>query len=244
LRIREKIIGTCAVMVGALTISLPGPADAAGAATSATTLYRQAMATTIAWSVHYVSAGTIAKSSILSSGDAGPASGTQEVLISQGSESDSASLIVIGGITYMKGNAQALTNLAGLSGLQATADAGKWVQFATDSQAYSQIVAGVRSRDVAQELALKGPYALGAPRLLNGYRVVTITGTQKFSGQKAMHTVLYVRAYGRHVPVEEDSVNAKGKPDGVEHTVFSKWGEAVRPQAPAITDTIGPVSAT
>jgi hypothetical protein len=243
-RIREKLIGTCTVMVGVLTVGLSGPATPAGAATGAATLYREAMATTNAWSVHYVSAGTDSKVSILSSGDAGPASGTQEVLIGSGTVSDRASLIVIGGITYMKGNAHALSDLAGLSGLQAAADAGKWVQFATDNQTYSQIVVGVRSRDVAQELALKAPYTLGVSRLLDGYRVDAIGGTQQFSGHKSIRTILYVRANGRHVPVEEDSVNAKGKPNGVEHTVFSKWGEAVRPQAPAITDTIGPVSVT
>ena len=56
--------------------------------------------------------------------------------------------------------------------------------------------------------------------------------------------MLYVRASGTHVPVEEDAVNAAGKPDGVLHVVYSKWGEVVRPQAPQAAGSIGPVSST
>ena len=59
-----------------------------------------------------------------------------------------------------------------------------------------------------------------------------------------MRAVLYVRASGSHVPVEEDTVNAKGAANGVEHTTYSKWGETVRPQAPLASVTIGPVSTT
>jgi len=58
-----------------------------------------------------------------------------------------------------------------------------------------------------------------------------------------VHVVLYVRAQGSHVPVEEDSLNAKGQPTATEHVTYSKWGELVRPLAPKATVSIGPVSA-
>ena len=61
-------------------------------------------------------------------------------------------------------------------------------------------------------------------------------------GDKKMDAVLYVRASGRHVLVEEDTVNAHGTPNGAEHIVFSHWGELVRPQAPDATFTLGSVS--
>ena len=57
-----------------------------------------------------------------------------------------------------------------------------------------------------------------------------------------MDAVLYVRASGRHVLVEEDTVNAQGAPNGAEHIVFSRWGEVVRPQAPEASFTLGSVS--
>jgi hypothetical protein len=247
-RIGKSMMTGGVVMAGTLMALLSGPGTAlpAGAATSAVTLYKEALATTTAWSVHYASAGTVSGVTILESGDAGPASGVQEVLVGKGALTDSASLIVIGSITYLKGNAQSLEDLTGLSAAQAAANAGKWVQFATDNKVFAQVVAGVRSHDVAHELALKGPYTLksGRPRTLDGQKVDAIYGTQHFQGQKVMRAVLYVRAGGRHVPVEEDTLTAKGKPNGVEHTIYSMWGEKVRPQPPVASVTIGPVSST
>ncbi len=221
------------------------PTAVGASSPSAATLYREALATTTSWSVHYASAGTNSGATILISGDAGPASGTQVVLVGKGAVTDSATLIVIGGITYVKGNARALVDLTGLSPAQAQANAGKWVQFATDNAAFAQVVVGVRSHDVAQELALKGPYSLGTPRMLDGVMVDAIRGTQHFQGVKqAKRAILYVRAKGSHVPVEEDTVNAKGQPTGLEHTVYSKWGETVRPVPPTASVSIGPVGVT
>lgn len=223
---------------------LLGSSLAAGAATTATALYHQALATTDSWSVHYASEGTLSKIPILEVGDAGPASGTQQVLIGTGSASDSASLIVIGDITYVKGNAKAMQDMMLLSASQAAASAGKWILFSTDNPAFSQVVAGIRSHDVAQELALKGPYTLGAPRTLDGFKVDTIYGRLDFPGLKSLRAVLYVRSSGRHDIVEEDTVGADGKPNGMEHTVYSMWGEHVRPMAPTTSLSIGNVSGT
>ena len=47
----------------------------------------------------------------------------------------------------------------------------------------------------------------------NGESVDAIDGTQKF-GKKSQHVVLYVRARGTHVPVEEDSVEFQGTAHG------------------------------
>ncbi len=67
-------------------------------------------------------------------------------------------------------------------------------------------------------------------------------GTQTF-GKKSQHVILYVRAKGTHVPVEEDSVNAKGLRTDSEHITYSKWGEQVRPEAPTATISVGSISA-
>ena len=89
-----------------------------------------------------------------------------------------------------------LENLAGMSAAQATVAQGQWIQFATTNAAFSQVVAGVRSHDVAQELALKGPLSLGHSRTIDGYAVDAIDGTQTFGSHKSQHVVLYVRAQG------------------------------------------------
>jgi hypothetical protein len=237
-------LGTSASAALGLGLGLCPPAGAAPAsATDATSLYHEAIATTRDWSVHYASQAKVSNGSLVETGDAGPASGTQQVALGQGSQVDHASIIVIGGITYLKGNAAALRDLAGLSPGQATVAAGQWVDFATDNTALASVSDGVRSTDVAHELALSGPYALGKPRTLDGHRVESVKGTQTLRGRH-VHVVLYVRASGSHVPVEEDAATATGKPNGSFRVVYSMWGETVRPLAPQATASIGPVAST
>jgi hypothetical protein len=220
------------------TAALAGPAAATSPPSNASTLYHQAVATTQSWSVHYSSTSTQSKQTLLVAGDAGPASGSQTVSMGTGT----ITIVVIGGITYVKGNVGGLQNLAGLSASQAAAASGQWIEFSTNNVAFAQVVVGVRSHDVATQLLLKGPLSLGRPRTLDGSAVEAIDGTQTFA-RKEVHVVLYVRAQGTHVPVEEDSVDAKGQPTDAEHVTYSKWGELVRPLAPQATVSIGPVSA-
>lgn len=227
---------TATVTGAALQAGPAGAASASGA--SASSLYKAAVATTRSWSVHYASNSTEAKQTLVESGDAGPASGSQTVSMGQGS----ISILVIGGITYIKGNPDGLETLVGLSSSQATEAAGQWIEVATDNSSFAAVVAGVRSQDLAKELALKGPLSLGHRRTLDGYAVDAIEGKQAF-GKTTEHVVLYVRARGSHVPVEEDSVNAKGQRTAAEHIIYSKWGEQVRPVAPKATISIGGVSA-
>jgi hypothetical protein len=228
------------VLAAALT-ALP----AAAAAADGTTVYHEAIAATRGWSVHYESLATVQKTSILETGDAGPASGTQTVAVgkTRASLTDDATIIVIGGITYLKGNAAALGDLAGMSPGQAAAASGQWIDFATDNATLASVSAGVRSNDVAKELALTGPYTLRHAKTLSGLRVDAVEGTQKIGG-KRYHVVLYVRAAGTHVPVEEDALDPSGNRNGVLHVVYSKWGELVRPKAPRAAGSIGPVSST
>jgi hypothetical protein len=224
----------------------PGTAAAAGS------LYRQALTTTRSWSVHYVSSSTQTTTSgvkvtLLESGDAGPASGTQSVSFRRGTVSGGITIEVIGSITYVKGDVNGLENLAGLSPLHAAATAGKWIDFATTNVAFAQVVAGVRSHDIARELALTGLLTLGRPRTIHGTAVLAIEGTQGSTGSGSgtrPRAVLYVRAHGRHLPVEEDTVTAKGQPSGTFHVTYSNWGERVRPLAPLAAVSIGPVTTT
>ena len=233
--------------VAALAI-LVGPIASAASATTAqnaATLYRQAIATTKSWSVHYASSSTQSKLTLVEIGNAGPASGTQ--LVSMGpsaqSQPDSATIEVIGGITYLKGNAGGLQNLAGLSASQATEAAGQWIEFATDNSLFSPVVAGVRSSDIAKELTLKGPLALGKPRTLDGYAVDAIEGTQKF-GKTNGRVVLYVRARGQPRPGGGGLARGQRSAEPAEHVTYSSWGETVRPEAPQATVSIGHISTT
>jgi hypothetical protein len=230
------------VFAALVALLLFPPARPAGAAPDAATLYREAMATTNGWRVHYSSSSETSHVPFLESGDAGPASGTQAIHVGQGATLDRATLVVIGDLTFVKGNELAMEDLTGLPPTEAATTMGHWVVFSSTNPAYSQVVVGVRSHDVAQEVALDGPYSLGHPRRLGGSSVDAVRGTLHLQGEKAMDAVLYVRASGRHVLVEEETVNAHGDPNGAEHIVFSKWGESVRPRAPDASFTLGSVS--
>jgi hypothetical protein len=213
-------------------------APAAATTPSASTLYNDALATTRSWSVHYASSSTESKKTLQESGNAGPASASQTVLLGKGT----ISILVIGDISYVKGNVNGLEDLVGLSSTQAAAAAGQWIDFSTDNAAFAAVVEGVRSTDLAKELALKAPLSLGHATRIDGEAVDAIDGSQAI-GKKSEPVVLYVRAGGTHVPVEEDSVNAKGQHTDAEHIVYSRWGEQVRPKAPKATISVGSINA-
>ena len=231
---------TCALVVlTGVILQICIPVAPAGAATSATTLYRDALATTRSWTVHYVSSSTASQKTLVLAGDAGPAAGSQTVTQGAGH----ITIEVIGETTYIMGNATGLENLAGLSAAQAAQSAGQWIEFATSDTAFSSVVAGVRSADVAKELELTGPLTLGRDRVIDGVAVDAVKGTQTF-GHTRTTVVLYVRARGSHHPVEEDSLGSTGHTTSAEHVTYSDWGEHVRPEAPRATFRFGSVGAT
>ena len=237
-RLVAGVLSGAALVAAPVLVVTVQAAPAAAASASASTLYKDALATTRSWSVHYASASTDSKETLKESGNAGPASASQTVLLGKGS----ISILVIGDISYLKGNVNGLEDLAGLSSSQAAEAAGQWIEFSTDNAAFAPVVEGVRSTDLAKELALKDPLSLGHASRLNGEAVDAIDGTQAI-GKKSEHVVLYVRADGTHIPVEEDSVNTKGQHTDAEHIVYSRWGEQVRPEAPKATISIGSISA-
>jgi hypothetical protein len=238
-KVRASVLVAAALTGASLAgVAFQAGAAAAGTGASASTLYKDALATTRSWSVHYASASSESKETLVETGNAGPASASQTVLLGKGS----ISILVIGGISYVKGNLDGLESLAGLGASQAAEAANQWIEFSTDNTAFAPVVDGVRSTDLAKELALKAPLSLGRARTLDGQAVDAITGSQTF-GKKSEHVVLYVRAKGTHVPVEEDSVNAKGQHTDDEHIVYSKWGERVRPEPPKATISVGSISA-
>ncbi len=242
---RRLAVGVALAGAPLLAVAAGGPSAAASAHSSppdASTLYREALATTKSWSVHYVSSSTVSQVSLLETGDSGPASGTQSVATGKGGATDTITIEVIGGLTYVMGNAGGFQALVGMDAATAQQVAGRWIQFSTTNATFAQVVAGVRSRDVANELELKGPLTLGRATTVGGVAVDAIEGSQT-NAKKTQRVVLYVRARGSHVPVEEDAVDAKGKPNGTLHVDYSHWGEIVRPEAPQGTLPIGPISA-
>jgi hypothetical protein len=241
---RKCRVAGSALIVALSILVVGGPVPSADAAPSAASLYRSAIATTNGWRVHYVSRSDTSHVPFLESGDAGPGAGTQSIRIGKAPTLDRASLIVIGDLTFVKGNELAMEDLTGLAPAVAATAMNHWLLFSSNNQTFSQVVVGVRSHDIAEEVALVPPYTMGPSRRLDGYAVDTLYGTTVEQGSKRTAAALYVRAAGRHLLVEEDTLGAQRRPTGAEHIVFSKWGETVRPRAPRASITIGSISAT
>ena len=70
-----------------------------------------------------------------------------------------------------------MEDLTGLSPAEAATAMGHWVVFSSNNPTYSQVVVGVRSHDVAQEVELQGPYTLGPSRRARGSPWMPCAGT-------------------------------------------------------------------
>ena len=101
---------------------------------------------------------------------------------------------------------------------------------------------GVRSTDIAKELALKAPLSLGHARTLDGQAVDAIDGTQTFGHKSAARRPLRP-GHGNPRSGGGGLGERQGKAHDAEHIVYSKWGEQVRPEAPKATISIGSISA-
>ena len=187
----------------------PGRAAAAGlrhAAPRPST--RTRLATTHSWSVHYASNSTESKETLVESGDAGPASASQTVPMGKGS----ISILVIGGISYVKGNVGGLESLAGpqlIPGGRGRRASGSSSRPTTRPSPRWSTGSAPRTWPRSWRSRPRSPS--GTPARSTGRRSTPSTGPRP-SVKKSQHVVLYVRAKGTHVPVEEDSVNAKGQP--------------------------------
>ena len=179
------------------------------------------------------------KQTLVVTGDAGPASGSQTV---RRRAPGSITILVIGGITYLKGNAGGLQNLAGLSASQADGRRGP-----VDRVLHRQrrVRPGRRRCPLERRrhrAAAQGPALPRAPAHARRHSVDAIEGTQTFARKSRARRALRPRS-GVPCPGGGGLPQREGADTATEHVTYSKWGELVRPLAPQATVSIGPVSA-
>ena len=162
--------------------------------------------------------------------DSGADAGRQTFTIG----SEHATVLVVGGVGYIKGNAAALTGFFGFSAALATRLAGRWISFHPGDSAggtdYQAVTAGVTLAGVDDEIRLTGPLTLTAPTAAAGQPVVGVHGhAPAGNGNPPGATgTLYVASSGRLLPVTFQVKAAVGQ------TIytFSRWGEALHLTAP------------
>jgi len=163
------------------------------------------------------------------SDDSADGAGRQEITISGG---EHAIVLVIGKVTYIKGNEAALTGYFGFPAAAAVKLVNRWISFRPGDTGYQQLTSGVTLAGLAGQLELTGPLTIKAPGMVAGQSAVGVHGTVPASvgapaGSKA---TLCVAAGGRPLPVSYQ-LDRTGSLQFA--ATFSRWGERLHLTAPS-----------
>ncbi len=239
-RLRHNTVRTAAVATGlaaatALTLAiLAAPAGAASTTTTtstggsaATAQYDAALKAVGSHGVHFSSVAKQNGAELDVSGDAGKTSGAQTLIVKNKNLTEHMSALVVGSTGYVKGNEAALQHVIGLTAAESKKYANKWLSFPTSNQGLGELVGGLLSSQVAQELQIGGPYSYGKAAAVAGQQATAIKGSVATENGGKVPVVLYIPASGTPLPLQEvTNAGATGSSSAVHGVVtFSHWGE-------------------
>lgn len=182
-------------------------------------------------SVHLHGVSKFSSHVIVVSQDSGANAGRQVFTIDGNGH---ATVLVVGGVSYIKGDAAALTGFFGFPAALAMRLVGRWISFHPGDSAggtnYQTVTSGVTLASVADEIRLTGPLTLTAPTVAAGQPVVGIRGDAPagIGDPPGSRATLYVASRGRPLPVTFQLIAAAAK----ETVTFSRWGEALHLTVP------------
>jgi hypothetical protein len=180
-----------------------------------------------AGSLHYASIARSGSASAEYSDDSFPNAGRQVIKISGGGR---ATVLLVAGVGYMRGNTAALTGFFGFPETTAARLAGRWISIRKGDLGYEQITAGLTTGSVLDEAIPVGRLTVTGPRTLDGRSVIGVRGkVPAIVGMPAGATdTLYIAATGRPLPVRCQ----EGLGSLRVSVVFSRWGETMHVAAP------------
>lgn len=160
--------------------------------------------------------------------DVGRFDGTQSVAGTRVGQRVSATIVLVGETAYVRGNANGLRDLVGLKAPAAAKEAGKWLLVpASDQQLFGNLAGGLTVSSAVQQLDLVGALKL-LPETTLGARAVLGVETATVATGTPGTQVLYMRADGRPLPVEEVQ-----RFQSVEDSIsFGHWGEPPQAKVP------------
>jgi hypothetical protein len=214
------------------TSAAASPAATAASPGSATAVVAASLAALKAGrTVHITITTLVSNGSITYSDDATADSGRQYITLSTGGK---VTVLYVGGVGYVEGNAQGLAGFMAVPLSQAQSLAGQWIAVHPGQElgqsSYADIVAGITLSSVASEIALNAPLTLTAPASVAGERAIGVQGRAPASEQlpASARVTLDVAAAG-YRPLRE-MVDASGGLTST--TTFSDWGESVQLSPP------------
>jgi hypothetical protein len=180
-----------------------------------------------AGSLHYASTAKSGSAHVVYGVDSSANSGRQVIKISGGGR---ATVLVVGGVGYIRANAAALARFFGFPDTIASRLAHRWISIRRGDPGYRQVVAGVTAGSVLDEATPVGRLTVTGPRTLSGRSVIGVRGEARAGAGMPAGTVvtIYIAASGRPLPVscQEDLGSARVT------VLFSRWGETVHVAAP------------
>jgi hypothetical protein len=190
-------------------------------------------------SAHYVSTTSAPGHAIRIVSDVGHGLGIQRITVKSGSNSGPATVLVVGGSAYIRGNAFTLANFFPFTKAQASKYAGQWISIPATSGAYSVVATDATFASFLSDL-LPSTHLSVVAATVAGRKSVGLRGTVQQGNLKIVET-LYAPASGTPLPFEEKAVT-KGV-SGTSLVKVSRWNEAVHLTAPAnavpITTVVG-----
>ena len=229
---------------GALVVVVALAAVAVGVALAARSpqQWRTAMlhAAAAKHSVHYVSSSSTPKAAIRIVSDVGRGRGIQRITVTKHSQTGPATVLVVGGSAYIRGNAFTLHDYFPFTQAQAGRYAGKWISIPQTSGAYSAVAADATLASFLEDL-LPTKHLTLVRATIAGRKSVGVRGRVRQADIELVETV-YAPVSGTPLPSQVKAVVA-GHP-GTSATRMSRWNEPVRLTAPArpvpISTVLGP----
>jgi hypothetical protein len=190
-------------------------------------------------SVHYVSTQAAPQGRVRMVGDAGESEGIQRIAFTRDGRTGHVVVVVANRTAYVRGDAFTLSRYMGIKPAAAKTFAGRWIRIPHSDRDYATVAEAVTYASTIAELRLQGPYRTGPETTVGGTRVLPVHGSSPPSGGSAPPAVLYLRAAGARLPVEERAAL------GSTHlsVTFSRWNERVSVRAPASSTPLATVEA-
>jgi hypothetical protein len=175
------------------------------------------------WSSHAAGGGVV----VTMVCDVARTEGIQRISYSGGGHSGKATVMVIGGNAYLRGDAFTLTSFMGFNGAAASKYANVWVEVPERDRHFAAVAAGVVLRSAIAQVEMVAPFRQLAPTVVNGQKALAVAG--ETPGSRPVPVVLYARATAPHLPLGAVSTS----PGYATSIFFSRWNEPVRMSEPA-----------
>ena len=166
----------------------------------------------------------------------GTTQGTQFIELGDAGKTGTLNILLAGGVVFLSGNKFGLNSYMQFTATAAKALAGRWLRVgsaATEPQAEQSLFqaasADLTVSTLVSDTGLPGPLRFATPSVIDGEHVTGIATTLTQAGQPSVYAVLYVRASGRPLPVEE--VETTKGASAVD--TFTNWGKVPVVNTPA-----------